>query len=251
MSLGDIDPLRVCSQIRTVEPGRTMPIILIAEDGDRPRVVRALDLGVNDIILRPVERNELAARVRTQIRRQRYAVQLRESVNNTMAMAVTDELTGLYNRRYFDRHLTLMLDKAREQERDMALMLIDMDYFKAVNDTHGHDIGDAVLREFALRLRRNIRGVDLACRFGGEEFVVLMPDTDYRQAQGVAERVRMAVAEADFDTGARQPLPITVSVGVALNEGDADTPEMLLKRADVALYRAKREGRNRVVFDAA
>ena len=251
MSLGDFDPLRVCSQMRTAEHSRTLPIILIAEDADRPRVVRGLDLGVNDFIMRPVERNELVARVRTQIRRQRYAVELRQSVTNTLALAVTDELTGLYNRRYFDRHLALMLDKAREQDRDMAVMLIDMDFFKSVNDTHGHDIGDAVLKEFALRLRRNIRGVDLACRFGGEEFVVLMPDTDYRQAQAVAERVRVAVAEHGFETGNGTQLNVTVSVGVALNERDADTPEAILKRADIALYRAKREGRNRVVLDAA
>jgi two-component system, cell cycle response regulator len=251
MSLGDFDPLRVCSQMRTVEHSRSLPIILIAEEGDRPRVVRGLDLGVNDFIMRPVERNELLARVRTQIRRQRYTVELRRSVNNTLALAVTDELTGLYNRRYFDRHLSLMLGKAREQQRDMAVMLIDMDFFKTVNDTHGHDIGDAVLREFSQRLRRNIRGVDLACRFGGEEFVVLMPDTDFRQAQGVAERVRLSVAEKGFETNGGGPLDVTVSVGVALNESDSDTPEMLLKRADVALYRAKREGRNRVVFDAA
>src|SRR5690606_23979123 len=136
---------------------------------------------------RPLERNELVARVRTQLKRQRYTVELRRSVNNTLALAVTDQLTGLYNRRYFDRHLALLLDKAQQQGRDMALMLIDMDFFKAVNDTHGHDTGDLVLQEFADRLRRNIRGVDLACRFGGEEFVVLMPDTDWRQAQGVAE----------------------------------------------------------------
>lgn len=251
MSLGEFDPLRVCSQMRTAEQSRSLPIILIADEADRPRVVRGLDLGVNDFIMRPVERNELSARVRTQIRRQRYAVELRQSVTNTLALAVTDELTGLYNRRYFDRHLTLMLDKAREQDRDMAVMLIDMDFFKSVNDTHGHDIGDAVLKEFAVRLRRNIRGVDLACRFGGEEFVVLMPDTDYRQAQNVAERVRTAVAERAFEVGMATPLAVTVSVGVALNESDADTPEMILKRADVALYRAKREGRNRVVFDAA
>ncbi|MHB1102562.1 MAG: PleD family two-component system response regulator [Devosia sp.] len=251
MALGEFDPLRVCSQMRSVEQSRTLPIILIADEADRPRVVRGLDLGVNDFIMRPVERNELQARVRTQIRRQRYAAVLRQSVTNTLALAVTDELTGLYNRRYFDRHLALMLEKAREQERDMALMLIDMDFFKAVNDTHGHDSGDAVLREFALRLRRSIRGVDLACRFGGEEFVVLMPDTDYRQAQNVAERVRTAVAERNFDMGASQALSVTVSVGVALNESEHDTPEMILKRADVALYRAKREGRNRVVFDAA
>ncbi len=251
MSLGDFDPLRVCSQMRTAEMTRTLPIILVAEDDDRPRVVRGLDLGVNDFIMRPVERNELLARVRTQIRRQRYAVELRRSVTNTLALAVTDELTGLYNRRYFDRHLSLMLEKAQQQDRDMAVMLIDMDFFKAVNDTHGHDTGDSVLREFANRLRRNIRGVDLACRFGGEEFVVLMPDTDFQQAQNVAERVRAAVAERGFDPGNGRLLSVTVSVGVALNEQDTDTPEIMLKRADVALYRAKREGRNRVVFDAA
>ncbi len=251
MALGDFDPLRVCSQMRTAELTRTLPIILIAEDDDKPRVVRGLDLGVNDFIMRPVERNELLARVRTQIKRQRYAAELRQSVTNTLALAVTDELTGLYNRRYFDRHLSLMLEKAQEQARDMAVMLIDMDFFKSVNDTHGHDIGDSVLREFSDRLRRNIRGVDLACRFGGEEFVVLMPDTDWRQAQGVAERVRQAVAERGFGTNASRPLAITVSVGLALNDSDTDTPEVMLKRADVALYRAKREGRNRVVFDAA
>jgi two-component system cell cycle response regulator len=251
MALADFDPLRVCSQMRTHELTRGLPILLIAEDADRPRVVRGLDLGVNDFIMRPIERNELAARVRTQIRRHRYAAELRQSVTQTLVLAVTDELTGLYNRRYFDRHLSLMLEKAREQERDMAVMLIDMDFFKSVNDNHGHDIGDAVLKEFAQRLRRNIRGVDLPCRFGGEEFVVLMPDTDYRQAQGVAERVRMAVAERGFDTPELRPLNVTCSVGVALNEHLVDTPEMILKRADVALYRAKREGRNRVVFDAA
>jgi two-component system cell cycle response regulator len=251
MQLGEFDPLRVCSQMRTAEHNRTLPIILVAEEEDRKRVVRGLELGVNDFILRPVERNELMARVRTQIRRQRYAAELRQSVNNTLALAVTDELTGLYNRRYFDRHLSLMLDKAREQDRDMALMLIDVDFFKAVNDTYGHDIGDAVLKEFADRLRRSIRGVDLACRFGGEEFVVLMPDTDFRQAQAVAERVRAAVAENSFKTGGARPLRLTISVGVALNEGDDDAPDVVLKRADVALYRAKHEGRNRVVFDAA
>lgn len=251
MALGDFDPLRVCSQIRTMEQARLLPIILIAEEQDRARVVRGLDLGVNDFIMRPVERNELAARVRTQIRRHRYANELRESVNNTMALAVTDELTGLYNRRYFERHLSIMLEKSREQTRDMAVMLLDMDFFKAVNDTHGHDVGDSVLKEFALRLRRNIRGVDLACRYGGEEFVVLMPDTDLRQAQGVAERVRSAVAEKGFEMAPGLTLQITISVGVSLSEGETDTPDQVIKRADIALYRAKREGRNRVVFDAA
>lgn len=251
MALTDFDPLRVCSQIRTLEHTRNLPIILVADEADKPRVVRALDLGVNDFISRPVERNELAARVRTQIRRQRYATELRQSVNNTMAMAVTDDMTGLYNRRYFDRHLGVMLGKAQSQDRDMALMILDIDHFKSVNDTYGHDIGDAVLREFASRLKRNIRGVDLACRFGGEEFVVLMPDTDYAQAELVAERVRQSIADRVFEVNAGRPLSITVSAGVTLNDNNSDSPESLIKRADVALYRAKREGRNRVVFDAA
>ncbi|MFK4809257.1 PleD family two-component system response regulator [Devosia neptuniae] len=251
MSLTDFDPLRVCSQIRTLEHTRNLPIILVADEADRPKVVRALDLGVNDFIMRPVERNELAARVRTQIRRQRYATELRHSVNQTMAMAVTDDMTGLYNRRYFERHLGVMLSKAQSQGRDMALMILDVDHFKAVNDTYGHDIGDSVLKEFANRLKRNVRGVDLACRFGGEEFVVLMPDTDVRQAESIAERVRQSVAERSFEAGAGRMIGVTVSVGVTLNESLSDTPETLIKRADVALYRAKREGRNRVVFDAA
>lgn len=251
MNLHAIDPLRICSQLRTLEHTRQLPIILIADEADRPQVARGLELGVNDFIMRPVERNELAARVRTQIRRHRYARELRESVTNTMQLAIIDELTGLYNRRYFDRHLSMMLTKSQEQGRNMAVMMLDLDYFKSVNDTHGHDVGDTVLKEFALRLQRNIRGADLACRFGGEEFVVLMPDTDFNLAHGVAERVRQSVSEGFFDAGVAGQLPITVSVGLALNQGENDTPESMLKRADIALYSAKSQGRNRVVFDAA
>lgn len=251
MGLEGFDPLRVCSQIRNVDQTRSLPIILVAEESDRLKVVRALDLGVNDFIMRPIDRNELAARVTTQIRRQRYTAALRESLNSTMAMAVIDELTGLYNRRYFERHVSMLLGKSQEQDRDMALMLLDIDHFKPVNDTYGHDVGDMVLKEFATRVQRNIRGVDLACRFGGEEFVVVMPDTEMSQAEMVAERVRSAIADHPFQIGAKQMLNITVSAGIAINDRDADTPESLIKRADIALYRAKRSGRNRVVSDAA
>lgn len=251
MSLGDFDPLRVASQIRTVDHSRNLPIILMADEGDKPRVVRALDLGINDFISRPIEKNELKARVRTQIRRHRYAMELRASVNHTIALAVTDDLTGLYNRRYFDRHLNVLLGKAQAQERSLAVMILDIDHFKSVNDSYGHDAGDVVLREFSARVKRNIRGVDLACRFGGEEFVVLMPDIDVGNAELVAERVRQAIAERPFDVAGQRPLTVTVSVGVALNESQGDTPESLIKRADLALYRAKREGRNRVILDAA
>jgi len=251
MSLEKHDPLRICSQLRTLEQTRLIPIILIADEADRPRVVRGLDLGVNDFIMRPIERNELMARVKTQIRRQRYAAELRESVSNTLQAAVVDELTGLYNRRYFDRHLNLMFAKAREQERPLSLMMLDLDHFKGVNDSHGHDAGDNVLKEFAARLQRNIRGIDLACRFGGEEFVVLMPDTDADIARAVAERVRSAVADQGVALPGGPLVGITVSAGLAVFDEDIDSPELLLKRADIALYRAKNQGRNRVILDAA
>ncbi|HHG90351.1 MAG TPA: diguanylate cyclase, partial [Devosia sp.] len=237
--------------LRTLEQTRNLPIILIADDGDRARVVRGLDLGVNDFINSPVEKHELAARVRTQVRRQRYAVRLRESVNNTLALAVIDGLTGLYNRRYFDRHLHLMMERAQEQQRDLALLILDIDLFKPVNDKYGHSVGDKVLKEFASRLLRSVRGVDLACRYGGEEFVVLMPDTNQQRANTVAERVRGAIADMEFSIEPGLGVGITVSIGVALINREGDTPESLLKRADRALYRAKKMGRNRVVFDAA
>ncbi len=251
MDLQGFDPLRVCSQLRTLEQTRNMPIILIADEGDKPRVVRGLELGVNDFIVRPIEQHELKARVHTQIRRQRYAAELRESVNNTLAMAVIDELTGLYNRRYFERHAAMMLEKAIEQGRDLAVVMLDIDFFKPVNDTHGHGVGDEVLKEFAARLQRSIRGVDLACRYGGEEFVVLMPDTSQSQANAIAERIRRSICDTRFNVGPGLSIDITVSLGVALNNPAGDTPEELLKRADMALYRAKNQGRNQVVIDAA
>lgn len=251
MAMSEVDPLRVCSQIRTLEASRHLPIILVADVPDKPKVVRGLELGVNDFILRPIERNELAARVKTQLRRHRYSTELRKNLSSTVAMAVIDGLTGLYNRRYFDRHMSVLLEKAREGDSNLGLMMLDIDYFKSVNDTHGHAAGDEVLKEFAARLQRNIRGMDLACRYGGEEFAVLLPESDLVHAKSVAERIRHAVASEPFETGITMPLNITVSVGIAINEREDDTPEQMLKRADIALYRAKREGRNRIVYDAA
>ncbi len=250
MELEGHDPLRVCSQIRTLEQGRNLPIILVAEEKDKDKIIRALELGVNDYILRPVEANEFTARVKTQVRRFRYAKELRDSVSTTMQLAIIDELTGLYNRRYFDRHLDLMMKKALEQHRSMAVMMLDIDYFKRVNDNYGHDVGDRILVEFARRIQRNIRGADLPCRYGGEEFVVLMPDIDKNRAQIVGERVREAVEMKKFDAGNGLQIPITVSIGISLIR-ENDNMQTLLKRADMALYQAKHHGRNRVVLDAA
>lgn len=252
MTLSSLDPLRLCSQLRSLERTRTLPIIMIADHDQEGGVIRALELGVNDYLHRPIDRNELVARVRTQLRRKRYNDQLRESVHATIEMAVTDGLTGLHNRRYLDTHLSGAFEKAVGRDKPLSLVICDIDHFKAVNDDFGHAVGDEVIQEFANRVRKNIRNLDMAARFGGEEFVIVMPDTDIALARVVAERIREEVAIHPFVVaeGSKQ-LAITVSLGVASRESGGDSPEKLLKRADVALYHAKRSGRNQVIVEAA
>jgi len=191
-------------------------------------------------------------RVRTQVKRKRFVEHLRDRLEETVEMAMLDPLTALHNRRYMMSHLETLLQEAAMRDRQVSVLMLDIDYFKVVNDTHGHDVGDAVLREFAERVQRNIRGIDLACRLGGEEFVVVMPDTDLAKAYLIGERLRQCIAATPFYVGDRaSALKLSASVGVAAIEQPSDTPSRILKRADQALYCAKRDGRNCVVSDAA
>jgi len=248
----DYDPLRLCSQLRSLERTRFLPILIITEQGSDEMVVRALDLGVNDYIVRPVDPNELVARSLTQIRRKRYNDRLRNSVKQTIELAVTDPLTGLYNRRYLDNHLNVLFNRSMARGRPLSVLITDIDRFKQVNDTYGHDGGDEVLREFANRVRSTIRGADLACRYGGEEFVVVMPDTSPEVAAAVAERLRAAVESTSFALKhSGQALSVTASFGIASRITSVLTPDQLMKQADLALYEAKNTGRNRVVAAAA
>ncbi len=251
-ALPDVDPLRLCSQLRSLDRTRFLPIILLADRDDDPRIIRGLELGVNDFLVRPVEPHELTARLVTQIRRKRYNDRLRASVAQSIEMAVTDALTGLHNRRYLDNHLQTLFERAAARRRPLSVMIVDLDRFKSINDRFGHDGGDDVLREFARRLRQNMRGIDLICRFGGEEFVVVMPDTDGPVAEKVAERIRAEIARTPFAIGKEgQSVTVTISVGVSSARGQADDVRSLLKRADMALYEAKKSGRNKVVGKAA
>ncbi len=251
LGLENFDGLRLCSQVRSLDRTRNIPILAIAEDDNNARLVRGLEIGVNDYLLRPIDKNELLARVRTQIRKRRYTERLRDNAQLSIEMAITDPLTSLYNRRYMESHLGSLVEQAASRGKPLTVLILDIDYFKAINDTHGHDAGDDVLREFAIRIRKSIRGIDLACRYGGEEFVVVMPETDLAVATMVAERLRRRIATEPFPiqqgTGT---LEVTISVGIAALGAD-DNAANIFKRADQALYRAKRDGRNRVVPDAA
>ena len=251
LDMEGIDALRICSQLKSMEHTRQTPILIIVDPDDHQRLLRALDMGVNDYLIRPIDKQELMARVSTQIRRYRYAEQLRTSVRASIEMAVTDALTGLYNRRYLETHLSQLMEHAANRGKPLAILTLDVDYFKAVNDTHGHDAGDRVLQEISGRIRANIRNIDLACRTGGEEFVVVLPGTDIQTAERVGERIRRAVASKTFNAGPDCHLSVTASVGIAALTGFDDRVEDILKRADQALYRAKREGRNRVILAAA
>jgi two-component system, cell cycle response regulator len=240
------DGLRLCSQLRSHERTRQAPILLIADEGDLSRVAKGLELGANDYLLKPIDRNELLARVRTQVRRKRYHEKLRNNYEQSLSMALTDSLTGVFNRRYVSAHLPRLMERSWESQKPVAILMFDIDHFKAVNDTYGHGVGDEVLREVANRTNRNLRNFDLVARYGGEEFIVVMPDQD--AAYAVAERLRRRVGEETFAVSTQAAeITVTISIGVAVVEGVGDTADAILKRADDALYQAKRSGRNRTV----
>ena len=246
------DGLRFAAQVRSHEGTRNLPILALIDPDDKSRAIKALDIGVNDVLARPIDPEELAARVRTQIKRKRYTDLLRTNLDQSLEAAVTDPLTGLHNRRYMTSQLDALVARAVRDGRPVSALLLDIDHFKKINDSFGHDAGDEVLREFAVRLASNVRAVDLPCRFGGEEFVVVMPETALGDAERIAERIRMHVSGAPFRvSGGKEVLSVTISIGVAATFGAADTPDHLLKRADEALYEAKASGRNRVIAHAA
>ena len=246
------DGLRFAAQLRSNEATRHLPILALVDPDDRARAIKALEIGVNDLLSKPIDPEELAARVRTQIKRKRYTDLLRNNLDQSLEAAVTDQLTGLHNRRYMTGQLDALVARAVQGGDPVAALLVDLDHFKKINDSFGHDVGDEVLREFAVRLATNVRVADLPVRYGGEEFVVIMPGASLEAAERTAERIRLHVSGSPIRvSGGKDVLSVTISIGVAATNGPKDTPEALLKRADEALYEAKASGRNRVIAKAA
>jgi two-component system, cell cycle response regulator len=242
------DGLRLCAQIRSDEATRNLPLLAVVDFAQRPRVIKALEIGVNDLLAQPVDPGELCARAKTQIRRKRYTDYLRNNLDQSLELAVTDQLTGLHNRRYMDARLNALMEHAAKGGEPVSVLAVDIDHFKKINDGFGHDVGDEVLREFALRLASNVRAIDMPVRQGGEEFLVVMPDTHIEDAYRIAERIRGHVAGSPFRvSGGTQSLDVTISIGVATSLPGETRCDAMLKRADEAMYEAKGSGRNRVV----
>ncbi len=245
--LTDADGLRLASQIKSQEETRNVPLLVLVDEDDLRLMLKALEMGINDYMTMPVDKNEMLARVRTQIRRKRYQDALRTQYQKSVSMALTDGLTGLYNRHFLNTHLENMVRQSVKSGKVISLMIMDMDHFKEVNDTYGHDVGDRVLKQLAELIMRISRSTDLAARFGGEEFVVLMPETDEQSSLGAANRMRELVEKSPFVVGANgETIHKTISIGIANSHPDGDSAEALIKRADEALYSAKRNGRNQV-----
>ena len=246
------DGLRLAAQMRSDEATRHIPILAVIDPDERARMVKALEIGVNDVLPRPIDPQELSARARTQIKRKRYTDFLRNNLDQSLELAVTDQLTGLHNRRYMNGQLSALVARSIKGGEPTAALLIDIDHFKKINDNFGHDVGDEVLQEFAVRLASNVRAIDLPCRHGGEEFVVIMPETTLAAAERIAERIRLHVAGSPFRvSGGKEILTVTISIGVAATLGEGDTAEALIKRADSGVYDAKAAGRNKVIARAA
>lgn len=241
------DPLKLCAHFKTNDVTRAVSILLICDPLDRAKAVKGLEIGASDMIMAPIDTQELLARVRTQTRRTRYVEILRERVDRGLELSVIDQLTGLYNRRYMTNQLQQFMHRAVMGGKPLSVMMLDIDHFKRINDSHGHQAGDEVLQEIADRLRQNIRPMDVACRPGGEEFLVILPETPGELAYAAAERVRRAIAAGTFNVlGDTREIAVTVSAGVSTLLGPNDTMADLLARADSALYAAKSAGRNRV-----
>lgn len=252
IQVGGEDGLRFCSHLRSQEETRQTPILLVVDEYDMPRLVKGLDIGVSDYLMKPIDPNELLARVRIQVRRRRFQDRLRANYERSLSMALTDSLTGLYNRRYALRHLDGLMRRVVQTGKPLAVLVCDLDFFKRVNDTYGHAAGDEVLKQFAQRAAGAVRNIDMVARFGGEEFVILMPDTDGQAALRAAERLCKRIADTPMAIGARAENGITVTVSIGIAASAIEMPgDELIKIADAALYRAKQEGRNRAVIDPA
>lgn len=247
----DADGLRICSQLRSQEATRHVPLLMLVDEDDQHSLIKGLEMGINDYIISPIDFNELTARVRTQIKRKVYQDALKKNYRQSISMAITDNLTGLYNRHYLSQHLDSLVKDAHVTGKPLSLAMMDMDHFKLVNDTYGHQAGDEVLVELSRRITNSIRGSDLAARFGGEEFVIVMPDTPLANAKDVAERLRCFIEFGPFLIQSHEVGSInkTISIGMAgLRTGE--DAESLMKRADLALYEAKENGRNKVCLAA-
>jgi len=234
----EMDGFEVCQKIKQNPKTKDIPIIFITAKTDENSIEKAYDIGGADYVTKPFLPRELKARVKKEL-------DMQSMMNELKILASTDSMTKLYNRRYFTKTSKHILDLAKRENQDISLIMLDIDKFKTINDTYGHDVGDEVIISLANELISTQRSSDVVCRFGGEEFVILLPNTPIEGAVHTAENIRKNIENIILEINNKQ-ISFTVSIGVSSIKQDETNIEKALKRADEALYSAKENGRNKV-----
>ncbi|MCX7286658.1 MAG: diguanylate cyclase [Rhodobacterales bacterium] len=243
--------LRLLSELKSHQATRHSAVCVLGRSGDGDDAATAFDLGADDVVGHDVSAAELALRTRSLLRRKRQGDRQRARIEDSLRLAMIDPLTGLYNRRFAGPQMATIAARAVESGTSFAVMVIDLDRFKLVNDRHGHAAGDQVLVEVSRRLTADLRASDLLARIGGEEFLVVLPDATMADARRVAERLCQAVEERPVRLNSGLALSVTVSIGVAVAGGDSCQPisvDQVVEAADLALLDSKGSGRNQVTF---
>jgi diguanylate cyclase (GGDEF)-like protein len=238
----------VCKILKQNQKTKDIPVVFITAMSDEESIEKAYLVGGSDYITKPFKPRELLARVKKELQVQSLIQELESSQERLKLLASIDSLTNLYNRRYFSQISEHILDLAKREREEVSLIMIDIDNFKSINDTYGHQIGDEVIIALSKRLMESQRKSDVVCRYGGEEFVVLLPNTNIDGAKVVAEKIREEIENITVAIGEESCLHFTVSLGVSMVKmKEEHNLEAVLKRADDAMYEAKKSGKNRVV----
>lgn len=246
------DGLRICSELRNDAKTRFIPTLILVDENDPQTLDRGFDIGVTDYLTAPVDLDELSARTFTQIKRYNYQKELKTNYLQSLTISITDPLTSIYNRRYFDTHGYNIFTQSIANKRPMSVIMVDIDNFKSVNDTYGHPSGDEVIKEIAKKITANLRITDMCARYGGEEFIIILSNTMAFAGQFVGERIRMMIESIPFSIPVSPgQINITVSMGISEILSDSDTLETVVARADANLYKAKHQGKNQIVGDSS
>jgi len=246
-----VDALELCMALQKIPAERRAPVLVFGNPGSREKLIRALEMGVNDFIAEPIDESELRARVRTQIRKKRCADQARSHVQLGLSALVIDHDTGLHNRNFLTRHLANQIQNARDSGSPLILKLVRIDGFADVIDRFGRDAAGRALRCLASRISKNIRASDVAARTDTDTFAIVMPNVDAKVALNTAERLRRVMEKTPVEIAEGTEIGLTVSIGVAALAGPRDDSHTLIQRADMALAQAVRLGSNRVESIAA
>jgi diguanylate cyclase (GGDEF)-like protein len=244
----EMDGYTLCQKLKSNSKTKNIPVIFITAKTDDDSIEKAFEVGGIDYVSKPFRPRELLARIKTQLRLNSLIKDLEKSKQELKILASTDPLTSLYNRRYFAKVSEHILDLSKRDNKNLSLIMLDIDYFKNINDSYGHKTGDNVLVAIAKTLNEQTRKSDIICRFGGEEFIILLPETDLDGAIIIAEKIRLTIENFIFtiDTNSDQMLKYTASFGVTEVNLIDKKINALVSRADIALYKAKEGGRNRV-----